>query len=161
MSWKFYVFHSQTCSNDHLYKTTTCLKGAMLSTPKQTPIKLLLYKTTTSPTQPATTFFFDYSPKLSKISVTCLNSVKTINLGFHKVIKLTINFDLLKVRKITSLRILEKLETSNLDSRVNLIQGVLLGTSPQKKLTSLSHIYMTLTDLFTVVSEATVIKFDQ
>ena len=44
--------------------------------------------------------------------------------------------------------VLEKLETLNLNSRVNLIQRVLLGTLPQKELTSLPHIHITLTNLF-------------
>ena len=49
--------YSQTCSNDHLYKTTTRLRRPMLSPPKQIPIQLLLYKTTTCLTRPATIFF--------------------------------------------------------------------------------------------------------
>ena len=44
---------------------------------------------------------------------------------------------------------MEKLETSNLDSRwVNLIQRVLLGTPPQEALTSLPPFHMTLINLF-------------
>ena len=49
--------YSQTCSNDHLCKITTCLWQTMLSSHKQIPIQSLLYKTTTCLTQPATTFF--------------------------------------------------------------------------------------------------------
>ena len=36
--------HSQTCSNDHLYKTTTRLRQPMLSLPKSIPIQSVLYK---------------------------------------------------------------------------------------------------------------------
>ena len=43
---------------------------------------------------------------------------------------------------------MEKLETSNLDSRTNLIQKPLLGTPPQKELTSVPPIHVTLTNLF-------------
>ena len=49
--------YSQTCSNDHLYKMTTCLRQPMLSLPKPIPIQLLLYKTTTSLMRPAATCF--------------------------------------------------------------------------------------------------------
>ena len=52
-SWKY----SQTCSNDHICKTATHLRRPMLSLPKPIPIQLLLYKTTTCLTQPATTCF--------------------------------------------------------------------------------------------------------
>ena len=70
-----------------------------------------------------------------------------------KISKMTINFELLNVRKMSSLRIhispvMEKLEALNLNSRVNLIQRVLLGTLPQKEMTSLPHIHMTLTNLY-------------
>ena len=58
-----FLLYSQTCSNDHLYKTTTRLRWPMLSPPKQILIQLLLYKTTTCLTQPATTFL---SPKWKK-----------------------------------------------------------------------------------------------
>ena len=49
--------YSQTCSNNHLYKTTTCLRWPMLSPPKPISMKSLLYKTTTCLTRQATTFF--------------------------------------------------------------------------------------------------------
>ena len=49
--------YSQTCSNDHLYKMTTCLSWSMLSPPKQIPIQSLLYKMTTCLMRPATTYF--------------------------------------------------------------------------------------------------------
>ena len=70
-----------------------------------------------------------------------------------KISKMTINFELLNVRKMSILRIhilpvMEKLEALNLNSRVNLIQRVLLGTLPQKEMTSLPHIHMTLTNLY-------------
>ena len=64
--------------------------------------------------------------------------------------------ELLNISKMSSLRIyitpvMEKLETLNLDSRVNPIQRVLLGTLPQKEFDkSLS-----------LVSGATVINFGQ
>ena len=40
------TIYSQTCSNNHFYKTTTRLRQPMLSPPKQVPIYSLLYKTT-------------------------------------------------------------------------------------------------------------------
>ena len=49
--------YSQTCSNDHLYKMTTCLRRPTMSPPKPVPIQSLLYKTTTCLRWPATTFF--------------------------------------------------------------------------------------------------------
>ena len=49
--------YSQTCSNDHIYNKTTRLRRPMLSPPKQIPLQLLLYKTTTCLTRPETTFF--------------------------------------------------------------------------------------------------------
>ena len=39
--------YSQTCLNDHLYKSTTHQRQPMLSLPKQIPIQSLLYKMTT------------------------------------------------------------------------------------------------------------------
>ena len=60
-------FYSQTCSNDNLYMTTTCLRQPMLSLPKQIPIQSLLHKTTTCLTQPPTTFLVSKMKKdLSK-----------------------------------------------------------------------------------------------
>ena len=64
-------------------------------------------------------------PKLSKITVTCPKLVKENKQGqfdLPKVSKTNINFELLKVSKMTSWKIYispvtEKLETSNLDSR--------------------------------------------
>ena len=50
----------------NLFKKTTRLRGPILVLPKQIPIQLLLYKTTTCLTRPATTFL---SPKWKK---TCL-----------------------------------------------------------------------------------------
>ena len=59
--------YSQTCLNDHLYKTTMHLRRPILSPPKQTPIQSLLYKTTTRLTRLATTFFVSQMKKnLSK-----------------------------------------------------------------------------------------------
>ena len=57
------MIYSQTCSNDHLYKTTTRLRRPMLSPPKQILIRSLLYKTTTCLTRPATTFLSPESKK--------------------------------------------------------------------------------------------------
>ena len=60
-------------------------------------------------------------PKLSKITLTCPKWAKRVNFHFPKVGKININFELLKVSKMTSLKIYvspvtEKLETSNLDT---------------------------------------------
>ena len=63
--------------------------------------------------------------KISKITVTCLKSQKQtsrVNFGLPKDSKITNNFKLLNVSKITSFKIyifpvIGKLETSNLDSR--------------------------------------------
>ena len=62
---------------------------------------------------------------------------------------MTINFELLNASKMSSLRfyissIMEKLETLNLSSRVNLIQQILFGTLLQKELMSLSYIHISL-----------------
>ena len=62
--------------------------------------------------------------KLSKIAVTCPSG---INLDLPKVSKMTINFELVKVRKITSLKIYVSLV---MDKQVNVIQRVPLGTQP-------------------------------
>ena len=58
------VIYSQTCSNEYLYKTTTCLRRPMMSSPKPIPMQSLLYKTTTCLTSPATTLFV---PEMKKI----------------------------------------------------------------------------------------------
>ena len=56
--------YSQTCSNDHLSKTTTCLRQPMLSHPKQIPIQ-------------STTFFVSQMKKnLSKTTITKLYQMK-------------------------------------------------------------------------------------
>ena len=62
---------------------------------------------------------------------------------------MTISFELLNASKMSSLRfyissIMEKLETLNLSSRVNLIQQILFGTLLQKELMSLSYIHISL-----------------
>ena len=57
------LLYSQTCSNDHLYMTATCLRRPILSLPGLIPIQALLYKTTTCLTWPATTFF---APQMKK-----------------------------------------------------------------------------------------------
>ena len=64
-------------------------------------------------------------PKLSKITVTCLKALKwmsRVNFDLPKVGRMTINFEQLKVSKITDLKIyisqvMEKVETSNLGIR--------------------------------------------
>ena len=55
--WIKLKHYSQTCSNDHLCKTTSRLRRPILSPPKQILVQSLLYKTTTCLTRPATTFF--------------------------------------------------------------------------------------------------------
>ena len=61
---KINVLHySQTCSNDHLSLTPTCLRRPMLNRSKQIAIQLLLYKMTTCLTWPATTFFSPQNEK--------------------------------------------------------------------------------------------------
>ena len=77
----FTVNYSQTCSNDHsqddLYKTTTHLRWPILDLPELIPIQSLLYKTTTSLTRPATTFFASQIKKnLSKTTITKLYPAK-------------------------------------------------------------------------------------
>ena len=50
-------YYTQTCSNNHLYKMTTCLRQPMLSPPKPIPIQSLMNKATTCLAQPVTTYF--------------------------------------------------------------------------------------------------------
>ena len=81
------------------------------------------------------------------------NYTQNVNLDLPKISKITINFELLNVSKMSNLRInispvMEKLEALNLNSRVNFIQRVLLHTLPQKELTSLTHIHVTLRNFF-------------
>ena len=57
--------YSQTCSNDHLYKTTTGLRRPMLGLPKLISLQLLLYKTTTCDQRP-----LFLSPKCANLSKT-------------------------------------------------------------------------------------------
>ena len=64
--WINLEHYSQTCSNDHLCRATTCLRWPMLSPPKQIPIQSLLCKTTTCLTRPATTFSLPNKKSLSK-----------------------------------------------------------------------------------------------
>ena len=61
--WINLKHYSQTCSNDHLCKTTTCPRRPMLNLLRQIPMQLLLCKTTNCLRQPATTFL---SPKWKK-----------------------------------------------------------------------------------------------
>ena len=74
----YLAYYSQTCSNDHLNKMTTChLRHPILSPPEQIPRQSLLYKTTTCLTQPAITFFALKKKKvLSKITTTKLYLAK-------------------------------------------------------------------------------------
>ena len=70
-----------------------------------------------------------------------------------KVSKMTIDFEVLNVSKMSNLRIhispaMEKLEALNLNSSINFIQRVILGTLPQTELTSLPHTHVTFTNLF-------------
>ena len=55
--WINLEYYNQTCSNDHLCKTTTRLGQPMLNPPKQIPIQMLLCKKTTCLTRPVTTFW--------------------------------------------------------------------------------------------------------
>ena len=55
--------YSQICSNNHLCKTTTCIRRPMLSPPKQIPVQLLLYNTTFCLMQPVTLFFVSQMKK--------------------------------------------------------------------------------------------------
>ena len=69
---KLYYFsnilcYCQTCSNDHLYNTTTRLRRLMLNLAKQIPIQSLLYRTTTCLTRPATTFLISQTKKKTSI----------------------------------------------------------------------------------------------
>ena len=63
---------------------------------------------------------------------------------------MTINFELLKVIKITSLKIFSHGEARNIKfgQQVNLIQRIPLGTLPQEVVMSLPHNHMTLTNLY-------------
>ena len=72
-----HCIYSQTCSNDHLYKMTTCLRRPMLSLPKQISIQSLLYKMTTCLTRPGTNFFVPQIKKtLSKTTTAKLYPVE-------------------------------------------------------------------------------------
>ena len=80
-------------------------------------------------------------------------SKMTTNFELLNVRKMTINFEALNVSKMSNLRIhispvMEKLEALNLNCKVSVIQKVLLSTPPQKELTSLPHIHVTLKNLF-------------
>ena len=91
---------------------------------------------------------------MSRMNLDLLKISKiTINFELLNDRKVTINFELLNVSKMGNLRIhispvMEKLEALDLNSRVSVIQRVLLSTPPQKKLTSLPHIYVALKNLF-------------
>ena len=70
-------------------------------------------------------FLWHVLPKHSKITVNCPKSVEEknrVSFDLPKVSRMNINFKLLKISRMTSLKICifpvtEKLETSNLDSR--------------------------------------------
>ena len=57
--------YSQTCSNDHHYKTTICLRRPMLGLPKLISLQLFLYKATTCDQRP-----LFLSPKCANLSKT-------------------------------------------------------------------------------------------
>ena len=77
-----------------------------------------------------------------------------------KVSKTTINFEQLKVSKITSLKISCHGEARNI--KFGQQERVPLGTMPQEVVTSLPHNYMTLTNLFiSSYRGVTVIKFNK
>ena len=78
-NWRY----SQTCSNDHLYKTTTRLRWPMLSLPKPIPLQSLLYKTTNCLTWPATIFLSPNEKKLSKTATAKLYPAKKME-PMHK-----------------------------------------------------------------------------
>ena len=92
-------------------------------------------------------------PKLNKITVACPKSLKEpnrVSFDLPKVSKIIISLELLKVRKVTSLKICiylvtEKLETSNFKFgyQINIIERVILGTLPQMVAMSLAHNYQT------------------
>ena len=65
---------SYTCTNDHLYKTATCLRQSVLSPSKQILIKLFLYKTITCLTRPATTCFVHQMKKKKLYKTTTTKS---------------------------------------------------------------------------------------
>ena len=67
------MYYSQTCSNNHLYTMTTCLRRPMLSLPKPIPIQSLLYKTTICL---ATTFLPVLSPTPNPTPTPTLNGKK-------------------------------------------------------------------------------------
>ena len=76
-SWnKLFLLCSQTCLYDHLYKTTTRLRRSMLSPPMQISIQLLLYKTTTCLTHPATFFVPQTKKNLCKTTTVKLYQTK-------------------------------------------------------------------------------------
>ena len=75
-----------------------------------------------------------------------------------------INFEVLKVSKIASLKISSRGEARNIKfgQQVNRIQSVPLGTLPQEVVVTLPHNHMTLTNLFiSSYRGATAIKFGQ
>ena len=68
--------------------------------------------------------------------------------------KMTIKFELFKVIKITCLKISNHGEAKNkFGQQVNLIQRAPLGTLPQVVVMSLPHNHITLTNLFSLVTE--------
>ena len=68
-----------------------------------------------------------------------------------EVRKMTINFEMLKVSKMTSLNLYisshQEFRNIKFGKQVNFIQRVLFGTLPKEVLTSLSHIHVILTNL--------------
>ena len=81
-------FCTQTCSNDHLCKTTTCLRQLILSPPKQMSVQSLRCKTTTCLTEPATTFLFPkWKKAFLKQPLKALSSGETENKHQEQCIK--------------------------------------------------------------------------
>ena len=106
-------------------------------------------------------------PKLSKITLTCPKTVKgpiRVNSDLPKDSKRKINFELLKVSRMTILKIYTsshgEARTIKFGHLINTIEIVLLGTLPQAGVMSLAHNH--LTNLFISSNRgAAVIKFGQ
>ena len=107
-------------------------------------------------------------PKHCKITVACLKSLKwtsRVNFNLPKVGRMTINFELLKVSKITSLKIYSSHgegRNIKLEHQLNFIQRLQVSPLPKEVVMSLPHNHVILTNLFiSSYRGATVIKFGQ
>ena len=106
-------------------------------------------------------------PKLSKITATCQSQLKETNRVYSylpQVSKMSISFKLLKVSKMTSLKIYissyRQVRNIKFDQQVNIIERVPLGTPPLAVVMTLAHNHVT--NLFiSSCRGATVIKFGQ